>query len=188
MRENYNLDALTGYSLSSVDETELVVNPAYRKIEGQIKSTAAKLYRRKAKFYNIQLENTDLSPKKMEKYTKKKGKLLEEIEVMDKDLAILKENRKKTAKHIPYKSLPEDDKFRKIAPARKQLLDTIKMISYRAETSMAFLLTDYLGKKDDVHPLLRKIYQSDADISTDDENKTLTFNYIIWQMLNLIKL
>jgi hypothetical protein len=174
MRENYNLDALAGYSLESINETEIVINPMYRKIEGQIKSMAATLYRRKAKFFNFQLDETDLSPKKMVKYTQKKGKLLEEIEALESDLAILKKQRKETKKHIPYKKLPESDKFQTIAPARKQLLDTIKMIAYRAETSMAFLLTDYLGRKDDVHPLLRQIYQSDADIIPDNKNNTLT--------------
>ena len=48
------------------------------------------------------------------------------------------------------------------------------MIAYRAETSIASILVDYLGRKDDALPLLREIYQSAADISPNDENQTLT--------------
>ncbi len=174
MRENYNLDALVGYSLSSVDETKRVINPSYRKLEGQIKSTAAKLYRKKAKFHDIQFKAEDLSPRKMENYIKKKGEMLEEIKEMEKELAARKAIRKETEKHIPYKDLPEAEKFKRIAPARKQLLDTIKMIAYRAEISMCYILRDYVGRKDDVHSLLKEIYRSDADICPDHKNKTLT--------------
>ena len=174
MMEHFNLDALAGYELASVDETSTVVNPLYRNIEGRIKSTAAKLVRRKAIFQDMQLLEKNLAPKEVEKFELKKGGLYEEIEVMENELSALKLERKQTKKHIPYSELPEDDKFQQIAPARKQLLDTVKMIAYRAETSMSFLLRDCLGRKDDARPLLREIYNTSAEIIPDKENKLLT--------------
>jgi hypothetical protein len=48
--------------------------------------------------------------------------------------------RKKTEHHIPVKSLPEEDRFTRLRTERKHFIDTLKMIAYRAETSMASLL------------------------------------------------
>lgn len=172
MMEHYDIDALVGYDLSGT-ETKHVVNPIYRRLEGQIKSIAGKLGRKKVKFLDIQLMGDDLNPKKVERYEQKKGELWEEIEFLSNELKQLKADRSKTKKHIPFEELPEEDQFHRISPVRKQLLDTVKMIAYRAETAMALLLRENLGRKDDVRPLLREIYNSDVDLCPDEENKTL---------------
>ncbi len=174
MMENFDIDALTGYSLSGFNETKHVVNPIYRRLEREIKKLAGKLGRRKAKFHDFQMKESGLTPKKMEKYEHKKGELREEIEFLQKELESLKKERKQTKKHIPYEELPDEEQFKRIAPARKQLLDTIKMIAYRAETAMAQVLQEYLGRKDDTRPLLRQIYKADIDLVPDDSSKTLT--------------
>ncbi|MFH2129082.1 MAG: putative transposase [bacterium] len=173
MMENFDIDALTGYKLYGFNETKQVVNPVYRRLEGNIKKNAALLSRRKAKFHELQLKESGWTPKKMEQYEQKKGELREEIEFIEKELASLKTERKQTTKHIPFEELPDQEQFHRIAPARTQLLDTIKMIAYRAETAMAQILREFLGKKDDARPLLRQIYSADVDLVADEENKTL---------------
>src|ERR1019366_6379875 len=57
---------------------------------------------------------------------------------------------------------------------RKHFIDTIKLIAYRAETSMASLLRDKLSRADDARALLRQIYDTEVDLIPDLENKTLT--------------
>ena len=52
-------------------------------------------------------------------------------------------------------------------------MDTIKLISYRAETSMASLLRETLTRSDDARALLRQIYNTEADLFPDAEGKTL---------------
>ena len=174
MMENFDIDSLAGYNLVGFNETKHVVNPKYRQLEGKIKSKAAILARRKAKFHDVQMTENDLSPKKMEAYEQKKGELREEIDDLQMELKSLKQQRKQTQKHIAFEELPEEEQFHRIAPVRKQFLDTIKMIAYRAETAMAQLLKDHLGRKDDVRPLLRQLYKADVDLVTDESNNTLT--------------
>jgi len=53
-------------------------------------------------------------------------------------------------------------------------VDTIKMIAYRAETAMANLLRETLSRPDEVRSLLRAIYSSEADLTPDYEQETLT--------------
>ncbi len=67
----------------------------------------------------------------------------------------------------------DEEQFHRIAPVRKQLLDTVKMIAYRAETAMAQILKEHLGRKNDVRPLLRQIYKADIDLVPDEDNNTL---------------
>jgi prepilin-type processing-associated H-X9-DG protein len=174
MMENFDIDALTGYKLYGFNETKQVVNPVYRYLEGEIKKRAAILSRRKAKFHDLQLKESELTPKKMEAYEQKQGELREEIEFIGTELESLKAERKCTKKHIPFEELPDGERFHRIAPARKQLLDTVKMIAYRSETAMAGILQEFLGKKADVRPLLRQIYCADIDLAPDESDKTLT--------------
>ena len=57
---------------------------------------------------------------------------------------------------------------------RKHFIDTIKLIAYRAETSIASLLRDKLNREDDTRALLRQIYETEIDLVPDLETNTLT--------------
>ena len=72
------------------------------------------------------------------------------------------------------KDLPEPDRFTQLRTERKYFLDTIKMIAYRAETSMAATLREELTRADDARALLRQIYNTEVDLIPDLEAKTLT--------------
>ena len=174
MMENFDIDSLTGYKPYGFNETKNVVNPMYRQLDGKVRSLVGILGRKKAKFHDLQMNGSELTPKKMEQYEQKKGELREEIEFMQKELESLKKERKQTKKHIPFEELADEEQFYRIAPARKQLLDTVKMIAYRAETAMAQILREGLGRKDDTRPLLRQIYNADIDLVPDENRNILT--------------
>ena len=112
------------------DDTLKVVNPAYRQLAGQIKSQAARLTRKHIEFSPITL-GEQLHEKEIATYESKKAALRETIEDMETRLEQLKRNRKETPRQIALGDLPEQERFRCIAPARKHFLDTIKIIAYR---------------------------------------------------------
>jgi hypothetical protein len=66
---------------------------------------------------------------------------------LDIEIEKLKQARKDTAHHIAVKSLPEEDRFTRLRTERKHFIDTIKMIAYRAETSLASLLREPLATR-----------------------------------------
>jgi methylphosphotriester-DNA--protein-cysteine methyltransferase len=73
------------------------------------------------------------------------------------------------------KSLPEEDRFTRLQTERKHFIDTLKMIAYRAESSMASLLREHLARDgDDARALLRQIFQTEADLTPDQAANTLT--------------
>ena len=115
-----------------------------------------------------------LSEQEVPTYERQKGELQEQIQHLDVEIASLKQQRKQTEHHIPVKSLPEEERFPRLRPERKHFLDTIKMIAYRAETSLVSILREYLARWDDARTLIRQIFQTEADLLPDPTNKTLT--------------
>src|SRR5665213_1185644 len=82
---------------------------------------------------------------------------------------------KETEHRVPVNSLPEEDRFTRLRTERKHFIDVLKMIAYRAESSMASLLREPMARGDhDARALLRQIFQSDADLTPDLATKTLT--------------
>jgi len=100
--------------------------------------------------------------------------LREEIELLEKDLATLKAERKQTPQHVRWIDLPEPERFVPLAPTRKRFLDTIKMIAYRAETALASSLREVMARPDDTRALLREIFFTEADLIPDEGAGTLT--------------
>ncbi len=173
MRENYNLDKLSDYSTEEIPETTKVVNPEYRTISSKVKSVTAKLSRLKATYGEIELIG-DIEPEQVESYSQKKAALQQEIEAISATVITLKEERKKIPSHIQVKDLPKEQQFKALSYESKHLIDTIKMISYRAECALVETIKEYLTDKEDARMLIKRIFVSDADLIPDNENKTLT--------------
>ncbi len=173
MMQHFGIDKLLEYKTEPIAETTRVVNPAYRELDGKIRSNNSKLARRKAKFGAIVLEG-ELEREKVEEYERQKAGLQEEISFLQKETNELKARRKECPRHISFAELPEGEQFSALANDKKQIVDTIKMIAYRAETAMANLIKPYMTDKREARSFLRQIFVSEADLKPDEENKTLT--------------
>ena len=173
MMQHFGIDKLLEYKTEPIAETTRVVNPAYRELDGKIRSNNSKLARRKAKFGAIVLEG-ELEREKVEEYERQKAGLQEEISFLQKETDELKARRKECPRHICFAELPEGEQFSALANDKKQIVDTIKMIAYRAETALANLIKPYMTDKREARSLLRQIFASEADLKPDEENKTLT--------------
>ena len=108
------------------------------------------------------------------RYQNQKSELLQRREEIKQDLDKLKAERKLTPKRIASKDLPESARFDRLLPERKHFVDTIKMIAYRAETSMAHVLREHLARHDDARALLRSVFNNEVDLVPDLGANTLT--------------
>jgi hypothetical protein len=172
-REHFSLDRLVDYRTEAISDPLQVVNPDYRQLDGKVRSATGKLTRRLAKFAAMTLEEP-IEPKHVEPYVRRKAALKEEIETLQHDLDTLKAQRKETPHHITVDELPEEARFRQLSTQSKHLVDTIKMIAYRAETAMANSLREHLKRPDEARRLLRALYTTEADLLPDPEAGTLT--------------
>jgi len=173
MREHYSLDRLTSYSVEPINEPVLCVNPDYRTLDGQVRSKVGKLNRVMANYGEMHLEEI-LDKQKVDSFIQKKAELRETIEQMQHEIEELKHQRKETDHHISIDELKEEDKFMKLSTQSKYLIDTIKMIAYRAETAMANCLRDYMPHQGEARKVLQALYQTEADIIPDYQKQTLT--------------
>ena len=107
-------------------------------------------------------------------YQNQKSELLQRREEIKLDLDKLKAERKLTPKRIAIKDLPEGERFQRLLPERKHFVGTIKMIAYRAETAMAWVLREPLARLDDARALLRRIFHNEVGLTPDLAAKTLT--------------
>jgi len=164
MMEHYALDALSEYRTEEIPETKRpVVNPAWRELDRQSRSVKGKLTHRQARFAALTLAS-EADEAKTAKWEKQKSTLREEIEQFEHEVDSLKAKMNSTPKHLTWDQFPEDAKFERLAPSRKRLTDTVKLVAYRAETAMSTLLRESLRREDDSRALLRDLFRSDADI------------------------
>ena len=172
MRQHYSLDRLAEYGTEPVPDPIQTVNPAWRRLDSQIRAKTETRRRQLALFGACELQSALAEPE-VACYQQKKGQLQDEIENLNRDIDELKKQRKETPHHIPVKDLPESDRFSRLLTERKHFIDTIKLIAYRAETSMAALLPDKLSREEDTRALLRQIYETEVDLIPDLPSNTL---------------
>ncbi len=173
-RTLYSLDSLIEYGTEPIPDAVSVVNPAWRKLDGQIRYKAGQRHRLAAQFGALALSE-DPTESQVQGFQQRKGNLQEEIQALDLEIDMIKQLRKKTEHHVPVKSLPEEERFTRLRTERKHLIDTLKMIAYRAETNMASLLREHMARgDDDARALLRQIFHTDADLTPDPAANTLT--------------
>ena len=175
MIEHFGLESLVTYQLEPVSETTRVVNPAARTLGAQIKSQAAQLSRRRAEYGAGELAGP-LEVEVAEEYQSRQTKLRQTIESLEKEVATLKQKRKEIPSHLTLGELPPTERFQQFSRAKKHLVDTIKMVAYRAETAMAMSLRQHMARTDDARALLREIFVSAADLCPDENAGTLTVN------------
>lgn len=175
MMQNYDIDKLTEYGIEEVDSEKLVVNPSYRKNEYSLKKLREKLARIKARFFNIVEENMDKSIDELRGVLENESKLQETMRMLENDMSSCLEKRKSIASHIKVKDMEVGNKFNKLKTESRLFMNVLRMIAYRAETSIVNLLDDCYSKaKDEGRMLVKEIVKTDADLQPDYEKKTLT--------------
>ena len=167
MMEHYAIDLLSEYQTEEIPGTNRpVVNPRWRELDSRVRSLKAKLQRQQAEFAAHTLHpeiDTDAVPK----WEKRKSALVEAIEQLEHEFEEVKQKRKETPHHLKWDDLPAEDKFERLAPSRKRLMDTVKLIAYRAETVLTGIVREALSRDDDARSLVRDLFRSEADLSPD---------------------
>ncbi len=160
-------------SSEDIPDTTQVVNPEYRQLDGQVRSKRGQLTRKLAAFSALGLTG-EIEPKKVAAFEHKKAELQEQIETLTNELEELKAQRKAVKHHIPFGELPEEERFKQLSTQSKQLIDTIKMVAYRAETAMVQIARETMRREDDARSLLSALYRTEADLVPDEKAGTLT--------------
>ena len=173
MMEHFAIDLLSEYRTEEIPETKRsVVNPKWRDLDRRRRSVRSKLTTQQARFAALTL-HPESDEKAQAKWEKRKAETVELIEQLETELTGINDELKTTPGHLKWNELPAAEKFERLAPSRKQLVDTVKMIAYRAETAMASIVREVLARNDDARSLLRDLFCSAADLLPDQEGGLL---------------
>lgn len=173
MRIHFGLDQLIDYSTEEIPDATQVVNPTYRELDAEVRKKTGQLNRKLAEFGALSLKG-EIAPTNVERFERKKATLKEQVDHLQTGVGRLKAERKATDRHISVAQLPDDKRFTRLGTQSKHLIDTIKMIAYRAETAMAHVLREQMSRPDEARGLLREVYRTEVDLLPNDDDKTLT--------------
>jgi hypothetical protein len=165
--QHFDLDGLVQYGAEPLPGTTQVVNPARRNLEKDVRKARTLLRGLQAKLG----AQADLEDGLV---VENNAELFEEIQDAQTELDRLCTQRKTTPKKVPLASLPEDQRPSRLPPLNKTLIDTVKMIAYRAETALVAALLPHLKKEDEARALIRELFVSSADIQPDQDTQTVT--------------
>jgi len=174
MMQHFEIDVILEYGTTEFPDTQQVVNPAWRTLDRKRNQLQNKLRYRRARFAEMSLHPQDeADEKRYKKWVKQKAELLDDIQNYEHELQELKSQIKATDKHISWSQLEQSEKFLRLLPGKKRLMDTIRMIAYRAETAMVHLITGPTVNTSQARRLLQDLFLTEADILPDRENKQL---------------
>lgn len=175
MMQHFALDLLGEHNTAPLPDTEKVVNPQWRELNRQRNLLQGKLTRRNAQFAQLmrypESENDDT--KRFRKWIRRKAELLEEIEHFEEDIRQIKSALAATPHYLQWSQLPEEHRFNRLAPTRRKLLDTVRIIAYRAETAMVPLIADRTLDSPAARTILQGLFKTPADIICEPEKGRL---------------
>lgn len=194
---DYDFDKMIEFGIETIDENKEVINPEYRQLTHRLKKEKEKTQRLKARLYPLTEQSIDTPVDAMPPLVQKQIILLEKIEQHQQIEQKLEQQRSQISKRIKLKDMPDQIRYNKLKQESKMLMNIIKMICYRAETSVATLLSEFLtNAKDEKRMLVKQIIENNADLLPDFENKTLTvvlhtlsaprFNYAADQLAQIL--
>ena len=171
--KHYGIDLLSEYGTDGFPAPKReVVNPARRELDTRRRSLQGRLMRKRAE-YAAQIMHPEADKEKISQWEKRMAELVEAIEHLEHELSEVKQLQSETPSHLSWEELPADSQFEQLAPSRKRLLDTVKMIAYRAETAMVGIVRETLRRADDGRSLIQDLFRQDADLLLDEANERL---------------
>lgn len=171
MIADYNLDAMADYGIEEIDPNKKVVNPPYRKLSQQLKKQREKKARLEAKFYPLVKQINDKNIDQLPKLTPELAHVKEQITELEQNIDQLLSERKEVPCKISLDQMPEQTRYNKLKNESTLLLNVIKMICYRAETSMANLLPQTL--EEEKRMVIKQVIMQSANITPDYSKKVL---------------
>ena len=96
------------------------------------------------------------------------------IQTCDQTIQGLLLARKVTDQHILAGELSPEARLQALPQPLRLLLDTLRMLAYRAETAMTTAVAPALDNPDTARSLLKSLFQADASLHPDESAGTLT--------------
>jgi hypothetical protein len=174
--ESFCIDSLISNVKKSIPDTYTIPNPAYLSINKEHKSVAGKIAIQKQKLADKVMvidQSGELEERQIQKYLRQKSEILQTVEAWQNGLETVKLKKEKIPKRIETGETENGKSIFTVINDSKQLINTIKMIGYRAESALCNQIKPLMSKPEEARSLIRSIYQAQADLIVDKQNNRL---------------
>ena len=174
MREHFALDAMASRRVEPVGEERTIPNPKRTRLEKKLGKLKSELQKIEKDYGARAFENDESLRPTARGFKIANGKLGREIRGLRCKCLRLKERISALPERIAAVDA-EGPQIVKLDPETKHLTDTIKMLAYRAETSLVGLLNDevYARTEEEGRALVREILRTPADVLPDEREGIL---------------
>lgn len=163
-RQDFALDHLVTRKVDPANPNRLAQNPERKRVAKQLRAMKTKLALVEQEVGRASMTGAPELPTEL---TARAQQLRAEATALTEQLAV-------TPKRVPIGTIVPDSQLVELERERKRLTDSIKMIAYRAESTLARILRPFYKRtQDEAHAVLQSIYHASADIVPDPTNHTL---------------
>ena len=169
MRSEFGLDGLPEHSLVPLDPAAEVVNPERRELEQELRRLRARM---------AQMRNRLAREK--DSQSRRAAELREAISAHEQRIEERCARRPEVPKRVLAGSLEPEQRLDVLSRPTRELLDTLRMIVYRAETALMPPVAAALGQRpgESARCALRALFQTDASLHADPAQGTLRVQFL----------
>lgn len=177
LREEYLIDALVDYQVEPDDPTRSVPNPAWKKVDREVKLARIALTKLEKTFGTAAIDNSENRRKTMRGFKIAYGKLGKQIHAARNQVAKLEIKRTALQKRVPIAEVVKGQEVIKLTTERKHLTNILKMVAYQIESDLLNQLRPHYARaEDEGRTLIQTALQSRASIDpvVDELHVTLS--------------
>ena len=169
MREHFALDALADRGAEPADADRTVPNPERAQLAKQLRALRIELQALEQDYGARVMDNEESQRPTVRGFKIANGELGQRIRALREQHDQLRERVRALPKRVSVRAVP-GEAIMELNPEAKHLMDTIKMVAYRAETALVGLLgSAYARSEEEGRALVREILRAPADILPDEE-------------------
>ncbi len=178
MREEYALDHLITNDVEPADVERLVPNPDKKDKSKVIKGLKAELEKLKKEYGDKAFRNDERRRPTIRGFNIANAGYKKKILNLEKQIEKSEIELKQIPAKVPVKQLLAEHEIVRLETERKMFTDGIKMICYRAETSLYNLIAQFFARNNDEgRAFLKSVFQQPADIIPDKAQKIITVKF-----------
>ena len=178
MREEYALDHLVTNGVEPADVERLVPNPDKKEKRKVIKGLKGELEKLKKEYGDKAFRNDERRRPTVRGFNIANPGYKKKILNLEKEIEKSEIELKQIPSKIPIKKILAEHEIVRLETERKMFTDGIKMICYRAETSMYNLIAPFFARNNDEgRAFLKSVFQQPADIIPDKEQRVMNVKF-----------
>ena len=178
MREEYAFDHLITNDMEPADVERMVPNPEKKEKRETIANLKRQLEKEKNEYGDKALKNEESRRRTMRGFNIANSGYKKRILSLEGEIEKAVADLKKIPDKIPIKQLLAGHEIVRLETERKMLADAVKMVCYRAETSLLNLIGPHFSRnKDEGRTFLKNVFQQPADIIMDEKHKILKVEF-----------